>query len=112
MHTMYMYGIITVPLWITYIPAIILAPLIMNKLDNISGFHDIQILKLIIFSILIGAFLGVLVLTPVLFLVFNESTALFLGWVFAGMVSGCITSIILSLLYRTLNRNLPDQATA
>jgi hypothetical protein len=110
--TMYLFAIITVPLWVTYIPAIILTLTIMHRIDKKETFHELSIVKIIFLSVPIGAIGGVLILAPVLFLVAEDSKPLLLSWTLAGAVSGIITLTLISLIYRVSRRIAPKKTAA
>ena len=97
---MYMFALITVPLWITYIPSIILTPIILHKIRKKKSFHNISIIALIALAGMSGAFIGVLILAPVLFLVQKEPNNLFSSWILSGAVSGALSLMIIVLIYR------------
>ena len=107
--TVYMFAIITVPLWVTYIPFIVLIPIIMQIIAKREAFHELQIIKFVMLSSTIGSICGVLVLSPVLFLVAADSDPLILSWVLAGAASGAITSTVITLTYRVSNLISPDK---
>ena len=107
--TVYMFAIITVPLWVTYIPFTVLIPIIMQIIAKREAFHELQIIKLVMLSSTIGAICGVLILSPVLFLVAADSDPLILSWVLAGAASGAITSTVITLTYRVSNLISPDK---
>lgn len=98
---MYLFALITIPLWITYIPSIILTPIILNRIRKIAAFYNISIITLLALSALSGAVVGVLIMAPVLFLVVqSEPNNLFFSWILSGAVSGSITLTIIVLIYR------------
>ena len=97
---MYMFALITVPLWITYIPSIILTPIILHKMRKKKSFHNISLLALIALAVMSGALIGVLILALLLFLVHKEPNNLFSSWILSGAVSGAISLTIIVLIYR------------
>lgn len=107
---MYVFGLITVPMWLTYIPSIILTPIIMRRIDKQKEFHELPIRKIILLSTPVGALCGVLILFPVLLPVFIGSSPLLSSWVFAGVVSGSITLTLIALIYRLGNRISSNKA--
>jgi hypothetical protein len=96
-----MFGIITVPLWITYLPMTILSPFIMKYLSSQDRFYSLPIPILIALSLMFGAILGVVMISP-LFILNFEKNGLELIWVVAGASSGATTLTLLTLLYRWL----------
>ena len=107
---MYVFALITVPMWVTYIPSIILTPIIMRRIDKQKEFHELPIRKIILLSAPIGALCGVLILLPVLLPVLIGSSPLLSSWVLAGVVSGSITLTLIALVYRLGNRILSNKA--
>ena len=97
---MYSFALITIPLWITYIPSIILTPIIMHKISKHEVFYSISIIGLISLSLLSGAILGVLIMSPILWVVHSDPDSLFFTWVLSGAVSGSITLTVIVLIYR------------
>jgi hypothetical protein len=97
---MYMFALITVPLWITYIPSIILTPIVLHKMRKKKSFYNISIFALIALAGMSGALIGELILAPLLFLVHKEPNNLFSSWILSGAVSGSISLTIIVLIYR------------
>lgn len=97
---MYLFALITVPLWTTYIPSIILTPIILHRMQKIEAFYRISILTLIVLSALSGGFIGILVMAPILFISQAEQNNLFFSWILSGAISGSITLTIIVLIYR------------
>lgn len=103
---MYAFAMITVALWITYIPSIILAPIVKRNIQKIVFFQKIQTLYLILSAVIVGAFLGIVILFPVIFLVIEESVRLILGWNLAGGISGAVSLLLIVMFYRLGNSAL------
>ncbi len=101
---MYFFAIITVPMWITYIPSIILSPIMMRKIDKRKSFHELAIIKLILISVPVGALCGMLIFLPILLAVLADSSPLMSTWVLAGAISGSISLTLIVLMYRMGNR--------
>ena len=98
-----LFGLISVQLWITFIPVLIATPIIMNHLYANDLFHIIPLWKFIILSLVTGASVGILILSPnILLSLFKNSIAIMLNWVWAGAFSGAITFTIIALIYRKL----------
>lgn len=97
------FGLVTVPLWVTYIPTLFIVPWIMGKFCNYHLFYSLPIWKLIVISSISGMILGILILSPCIFMAFSSSTKLVLNWIFAGVVSGSVTFSIIALMYRATN---------
>lgn len=104
---MSIFGLITVPLWLTWIPALIVTPMYMRKVSTNPDFHSNQIGKFIAMAMFRGAIGGILVLAPAWILTLAEPIKLTLNWIFAGVVSGVITGVAISFTYR--NRNAQQE---
>jgi hypothetical protein len=96
---MALFGIVTVPLWLTLIPALIITPLVMRLLAGKDHFKKLRLSTLIILSLVLGAMGGILVLSPMVLLSLGKQKVV-LSWVAAGAVAGSITSSLIILLYR------------
>lgn len=99
------FGLFTVVVWPTYIPAIILAPLLMRRIASYRAFTALPLPLLVGLALLLGSVAGVCVLAPVVFLSLSDSRALVLNWVGAGAVSGALTLTVIFLIYRYVPRN-------
>jgi len=97
---MSIFGLITVPLWLTYIPALIVTPIYMQKLATKTNFHTSSIGEFTATAIIRGAIGGVIVLAPAWIMTLTEPIKLTLNWLFAGVVSGVITGTAISFTYR------------
>ena len=98
------FGLITVPLWPTYIPAIILTPWVMGRLAPRQTFRVLPMPILILASLVIGAIGGVCVMFPVILMSLHEAANPALQWQTAGAVSGAVTLTVISLVYRHLTK--------
>ena len=96
---MYMFAMITIPLWLTYLPSIILTPIIMNRISKKTKFHSIPIIFLATLSMIIGAFVGIMIISPLLIASKSEPNEI-ISWILSGVVSGSITLTIVVLIYR------------
>ena len=94
------FGLFTVPLWPTYIPAIMVTPLLMKWVAAHPAFRTFPLPLLFALSLLIGAMAGVCVLAFVIVLSASDSTELALDWAAAGAVSGALTLSVICLIYR------------
>lgn len=94
-----LFGLLSVPLWITFLPALLATPSIMKEIASNTLFHTIPILKFISISFFLGALVGILILSPTIFMS-RESIKLMANWVWAGAFSGAITYTTIALLYR------------
>ena len=101
------FGLITVPLWFTFIPSLIIAPSIMSKLSHTNKFQALSLQSLIGLSLFYGALVGIIILSPPIIIVLTDSSLssaetikLMLNWAWAGALSGAVTLLIISLIYR------------
>jgi hypothetical protein len=94
------YGLITVPLWPTYIPALILKPLVMRRAARWPGFGSMPLPLLVVFSTLIGGAAGIGVFARVILMAMNDAGSLSVDWIAAGAVSGAITLTCICLVQR------------
>ncbi|MEN8232935.1 MAG: hypothetical protein ABFR35_09690 [Thermodesulfobacteriota bacterium] len=94
------FGLISVPLWVTYIPSLILTPIIMSKLNRNSSFYDKSRWMFFCLSLGYGSLVGVFILSPAILMALSESFMLALNWTWAGVISGTITFTTIAFLYR------------
>ncbi len=97
---MALFGLITVPLWPTYIPAIVLTPLMMRRVAAWQSFHSTPLPVVILFSMIIGSLFGVLILAPVIVMSIHHNEGLYRDWIFAGAVSGAVTLTCICVIHR------------
>jgi hypothetical protein len=98
---MAVFGVLTVPVWITYLPSLVAVPIVMGKLSSSAMFTSVSLPVLLSIAFFVGAVVGVFILSPVVIMV-RESLRLMMNWICAGAISGAITFVIVSLLYRKL----------
>lgn len=96
------FGIATVPLWITYLPSLIIAPLFMGKISGHHLFYSMPYWKFIAMSVLFGTICGIIILSPCIIMAVSESAMLVLNWAWAGVISGAITFTLISMSYRLI----------
>jgi len=97
---MAIFGLITVQVWITYIPSLILTPIIMNRLSNIEKFHKIQKCKFFGLSIIGGSMAGIFIVLQCILIAMSGTLKIFSNWVYAGLFGGCTTYPIIASIYR------------
>ena len=106
---MALFGLLTVPLWFTYVPALILTPKIMHKISRRPFFRTTPAPLLMVVSLAVGPVAGVLIMAPILFpALADRNFQALTDWVIAGAVSGAITLAVLTLLYRLNNAPQTD----
>ena len=100
-----LFGLITVPLWPTYIPALVLTPILMNRIANHRSFFTLRLVLFLAIAFSFGAVAGVVVLGYPVILALGDSVELATNWAFAGAVSGGVTSTLICMIYRYVPRN-------
>jgi len=95
------FGLFTTPLWPTYIPAIILTPLLMHKLSQKELFWSMPVAIVLTVALLTGALMGVCVMMPIILMELEGNPK---SWVMAGAVSGSVTLGLVSIVYRSGGR--------
>ena len=104
------FGLITVPLWLTYIPALVATPFIMRRLASRPAFASVPLPTFIFVSALAGALGGVCILSPAILMATSDSRDLVLNWLCAGAVAGAISFPIITALYRASARGTSSHA--
>jgi len=97
------FALFTVPLWPTYIPAIILTPFLMRRVSRTATFAKMPVILLLTISTFIGATAGICILGYVVLTSLRDSTELALNWSAAGAVSGALTFSVICAVYRRYN---------
>ena len=96
---MAVFGLFTVPLWVTYIPAVAVTPLLMSRVSSRESFLRAPLWLVLLISLLLGAPLGLCVISPVILLSIQDPAAV-IGWALAGVVSGAATLAVVSCIHR------------
>ncbi len=87
--------------WMTYLPALIIVPLLMRWISALRSFRQLSLQCLLRLSALAGAACGVcVVIRSVLAALDGGGAGLVFAVVFAGAASGAITLTLICLLYR------------
>lgn len=92
------FGLITAPLWPTYIPALALTPIVMRWVSQIRLFNSLPRAVVLSISFVLGVIAGVGVISIIV--PWHESADLVLNWVVAGGVSGGVTLTVISFIFR------------
>jgi hypothetical protein len=95
---MSVFGLFTVPLWPTYIPAVAATPFIMRRVARLPSFRSWPLAVVLGISFVLGVIAGVAVISIIV--PWRESSDLVLNWVAAGGVSGGVTLAIISFIFR------------
>lgn len=93
------FGLVTVPLWPTYIPAIILTPWLVRQVAARRTFADAPLPLLLLPVMLVGALGGLCVMAPVILLSLGDASYA-RQWETAGAISGAVTSAVICLIFR------------
>jgi hypothetical protein len=106
------FGVLSVPLWPTYIPALIITPLLMKRVSAHRSFVHLPLAVLVVLSILVGALAGSCVIMPVVLMASMDSTGsdLVLNWLATGAVSGAVTLTLISLIHRLVDARAEPSA--
>jgi hypothetical protein len=110
--TIAFFGVLSVPLWPTYIPALIITPLLMKRVTAHRTFMHLPLAALVVLSILVGAIAGSCVIMPVVLLALMDTTGsdLVLNWLVTGAASGAVTLTLVSLVHRLVNARAEPSA--
>jgi hypothetical protein len=95
---MTVFGLFTVPLWPTYIPALVITPFAMHWIAGSQYFKNLPLELILGISFFVGVIAGIGVIS--ILVPWHLSLDLILNWVVAGAVSGGVTLTIISLVYR------------
>ena len=95
---MTLFAVITVPMWPTYMPAIILAPIVMRRVASLPRFHTLPLPSVLVLSVATGAVAGACVMLPIVLMARPPIWAA--RWTVAGATSGAVTLALISLVYR------------
>ena len=91
---------VTVPLWPTYIPAIIFTPVVMRRVTTLRTFRTLKLPAILGLALLVGAAVGVVIMTWMIIIAAQDSWSVALSWAGAGAFSGSITLALITLIYR------------
>lgn len=104
------FGLITVPLWLTYIPTLILTPIVMTKLSRTTKFQTMSLPLLLTLAAFIGLLMGLLIFAPILYPIRGYHDLL-VPWAAAGATSGLITFPSIAFTYRYFSPKSPHSPT-
>jgi len=99
---MSIFAVITIPMWITYIPAIVITPILMNAIARHKAFVRLPIIGLALLALPLGALAGIVILSPGWMRTLSDTVDLTINWMFAGAASGAITFTMITIIYKTL----------
>ena len=92
-------GLLSPSVWLTYIPSLIVVPVIMSWLSDSSRFAATRRLWLILFSGLMGGILGACVIGPTALVCSRDGGSLATDFLIAGVVAGASAMVIICLIY-------------
>lgn len=96
----YPFALITTPLWPTYIPVIVITPLVMKQISLRQGYSSLPLKIFLLRAFPIGMVAGIGVMSVVIFMACKDSPDAVLSWVGAGAISGGVTFTLIALVYR------------
>ena len=94
------FGLFTVPLWPTYVPAVALIPWLMKKVSSRDWFMRTPTWLVLVISSVAGVPLGLAVVSPLLLMSVGDNASV-VNWAFAGGVSGGATLAAVALIHRS-----------
>ena len=96
--SMSVFAVATVPLWPTYFPAIVATPFIMRRVASLHYFRSWPLWIILGLAFILGTIAGVAVISIIV--PWGDSLDLILNWIAAGAVSGGVTLVLISSIYR------------
>jgi hypothetical protein len=97
---MAVYGLLTTPLWPTYLPVVIATPFIMRRLARTVAFRTRALLHVIAVAGGVGSLVGLFVMAPLIVMQRADPSGQAGAWAMAGATSGAVTSSLVTMLYR------------
>jgi len=97
--TIAFFGLLSVSLWPTYIPTLIITPLVMKRVSASQAFMRLPLAVLVVLSLLTGALAGLGVIMPVV-PIESQNPDIILNWRSAGAVAGAVTLVVIALIHR------------
>ena len=100
--TIVVFGWVSIPLWPTYIPAVLVTPVLMHWLSARRVFRALPLPLLFVLSAFAGALAGVAVMATPIILALKRVSGHHqaFSWAVLGAVSGAVTFPWICLLYR------------
>ncbi len=100
---MSVFGLFTVPLWPTYIPAIIVTPFAMQWLAKRRLFARMPMPLLLLLALPLGAAAGFVIIMPLLSIIDAADTDVWANWAAAGLVSGAVTFPLIVIAHKAIH---------
>ena len=105
--TMAVFGLFTPLLWTTYVPTLIITPLLLNAADKKGIFRTMRP-SVLLTGFLIGAIAGMLVMLPLVFVTLRDNEpALARDWAISGGVAGSVTLTLTVFVYHRMSSRPP-----
>ena len=99
--TMAVFGVISAPIWPTYIPTIVLVPMVMIIIAKTRFFIAAPLPLLVAIFAVLGSIVGLLVIGRIALMLFRENElGLAVDWIVSGALAGTISSSLILLCYR------------
>jgi hypothetical protein len=97
---MAIFGVLTVPMWLTYLPTLVLTPMAMNRMASNEKFHSMPLWELLLFAVMIGAVIGIFIMSPMILRSLGSPLKLIVNLIGAGSISGAISYTAITMLYK------------
>ena len=94
------FALFTVPVWPTYIPAVIIVPWIMQKISRYTLFRNMPVALLLLLSLLLGALGGMFVMFPLIRTALQDGPDIALQWKISSACSGAVTFSVICCIHR------------
>ena len=110
---MAIFGVFSAPLWPTYVPALIVTPLLMRWISRHPAFHRSPLPIVLGHSVVVGSVAGACVMIRLVLMVLRDSSGYSeaLACASAGAISGGLTLALICLLYRYEERRAEPSAS-
>jgi len=97
---MSVFAALTAPVWVTYIPTMIVVPIAMRRIAGSHCFAAMRLPWLLLWSLAVGGIAGAGVLGPVALLASRDTDNLAADFLAAGAVAGAASLAIICLIHR------------
>jgi hypothetical protein len=97
---MAVFAVFITPVWLTYIPALIIVPIAMRRIAASRHFVAVGLPWLLLLAVVVGGIAGVCVLGPAALLASKDTDSLAADFLIAGAVAGAVSLVIICLIHR------------